>query len=133
LGLRKLRAIGVQTCTLRTDSKVVAGLIEKECITRDPTLNRYLVIVRRMENYFKGFTIKYIERTKNGEADELAKAVSRNTSLPTDVFFHVMLDAYIKTIEVEPRVINLIQGEDWHEPIMAYLHHYYEPDIRGTY
>jgi ribonuclease HI len=32
LGLRKLRAIGVQTCALRTDSKVVSVQIEKECI-----------------------------------------------------------------------------------------------------
>jgi hypothetical protein len=31
-------------------------------------------------------------------------------------------------IEPEPRVINIIHGEDWQAPIMAYLHHYYEPD-----
>jgi hypothetical protein len=35
LGLRKLRVIGVQRCTLRTDSKVVARQIEKECFTRE--------------------------------------------------------------------------------------------------
>jgi hypothetical protein len=40
LGLHKLRAIGVQTCTLHTNSKVVASQIEKECITRDTTLKR---------------------------------------------------------------------------------------------
>jgi hypothetical protein len=34
---------------------VVAGQIEKECIIREPTLERYLGLVRRMENYFKGF------------------------------------------------------------------------------
>jgi hypothetical protein len=69
LGPWKLRAVGVQTCTLRIDSKVVARQIEKECITREPTLERYLALVRRMECYFKGFTIEYIERTKNAEAD----------------------------------------------------------------
>jgi hypothetical protein len=31
-------------------------------------------------------------------------------------------------MEPEPRVINIIQDEDWRAPIMAYLHHYYEPD-----
>jgi ribonuclease HI len=61
LGLRKLRAIGVQRCTLRTDSKVVIGHIKKECIAREPTLKRYLTLVRRMENHFKGFTMEYIE------------------------------------------------------------------------
>jgi ribonuclease HI len=65
LGLHKLRAIGVQTCTLHTDSKVVVGQIEKECITREPTLKRYLALVRTMLSYFKGFTIEYIERAKN--------------------------------------------------------------------
>jgi ribonuclease HI len=45
LGLQKLRAISVQTCVLCTDSKVVAGQIEKECIAREPTLGRYLALV----------------------------------------------------------------------------------------
>jgi ribonuclease HI len=45
LGLRKLRAMGVQSCTLKTDSKVIAGQNEKECIARDATLERYLALV----------------------------------------------------------------------------------------
>jgi ribonuclease HI len=35
LGLGKLRAIGMQTCVLRTDSKVVSGQSKKECIVKD--------------------------------------------------------------------------------------------------
>jgi ribonuclease HI len=128
LGLHKLRAIGVQTCTLCTDSKVVVGQLEKECITRGPTLKRYWALIRRMERYFKGFTVEYIERTKNTETDELAKATARNTPLPADVFFQVISDASIKIVEAKPRVIDLIQGEDWRVAIMAYLRHYYEPD-----
>jgi hypothetical protein len=31
------------------DSKVIAGRIEKECIARDSTLEKYLALVRRME------------------------------------------------------------------------------------
>jgi ribonuclease HI len=61
LGLRKLRAIRVQKCIHRTDSKVVVGQIEKECVAREPTLERYLGLVTKMENYFKGFTVEYIE------------------------------------------------------------------------
>jgi acetolactate synthase regulatory subunit len=66
--------MGVQCCTLKIDSKVIASQIEKECMARDETLERYLAVVRRMENFFKGFTVKHIERAKNIEADELAKA-----------------------------------------------------------
>jgi ribonuclease HI len=45
LGLRKLRAIVTQTYMLRTDSKVVSGQIEKECIAREPTSEKYLALV----------------------------------------------------------------------------------------
>jgi hypothetical protein len=65
-----------------------------------------------MENHFKGFTVEYIERNRNTEADELAKAAARNMPLPTDIFFQVMEDALVKTIESEPRLINIIEGED---------------------
>jgi ribonuclease HI len=62
LGLRKLRAVGVQHCTLKTYSKVIASKIEKECITRDKTLERYLHTVRRMETFFKGFVVEHRSR-----------------------------------------------------------------------
>jgi ribonuclease HI len=114
LGLRKLRAIRVQTCVLCIDSKVIAGQIEKECITRVPTLRRYLALIRRTECYFKGFTVEYIERTKDAEADELVKAMACNTPSSANIFSQVISDAPIKTVEVEPRVIHLIEGEDWH-------------------
>jgi ribonuclease HI len=86
LGLRKLRAIRVQRCILHTDSNVVARQIKKECIAREPTLEKYLALVRRMEFFFKGFTVEYIDRNKNSEADELMKAAARNNPLPADVF-----------------------------------------------
>jgi hypothetical protein len=64
---------------------VITGQIEKECITREPTLKKYLV--RRMEIFFKGFTVEYIDRNKNTEADELAKVASHNTRLLAEIFF----------------------------------------------
>jgi hypothetical protein len=79
-----------------------------------------------METYFKGFTVEYIERNKNCETDELAKATARNTLEPADVFFQVLEDASVKTFPPEPKVINIIEGEDCRAPIMAYLHYYYE-------
>jgi hypothetical protein len=48
LGIHKLRAISVQTCLLHTDSKVMEGKIEKECIAREATLEKYLSLVPRM-------------------------------------------------------------------------------------
>jgi ribonuclease HI len=87
LGLSKLRAIGIQTSVLRTDAKVVSEQIEKECIEREPTLENYVALVCRMESYFRGFTMQNIERNKNVEAADLAKAAARNAPMPADVFF----------------------------------------------
>jgi ribonuclease HI len=128
LGLRKLRAMRVHNCILKIDSKVIVGQIEKECMARDATLERYLANVRRMENYFKGFIAEYIERAKNIEADELAKTIARKAVLQPDVFFQTMKYPFIKTVEPEPRMVNIIEGEDWRAPIMTYLRHHYEPD-----
>jgi hypothetical protein len=48
-GASQVTGIGIQSCILRTDFKVVAGQIENECIDREPTLEKYLSLVRRME------------------------------------------------------------------------------------
>jgi hypothetical protein len=75
--------------------------------------------------------VEYIKHNKNAEADQLVKATAHNTPMPTDVFFQVVEDASIKTVSLEPRVINIIKGEDWRALIMAYLRHYYEPDSKN--
>jgi hypothetical protein len=87
---------------------VVAAQIEKECIARGHTHEKYLALVRRMEFFFKGFTVEYIGRNKNSKADELAKATARNTPLPANVFYQMITDTSIKQIEPEPQVINII-------------------------
>jgi hypothetical protein len=56
--------------------------------------------------------VEYIECNKNAEAYDLAKTTARNTPMPTDVFFHVIEDALVKTVLPEPRIINIIEGED---------------------
>jgi hypothetical protein len=118
----------VQNCILTIDSKVIAKKIEKECIARDNTLERYLTLVRRMENYFIAFSVEHIDRRNNTEVDELAKAEAKKIALPPNIFFQTLEDSSVKIIEPEPRTVNVIQQEDWQTPIIAYLHHHYEPD-----
>jgi hypothetical protein len=38
--------------------------------------------VRRMENYFKGFTVEHIDRNKNTKTNKLAKGVARKHHFP---------------------------------------------------
>jgi hypothetical protein len=121
----------MQTCVLHADSKVVLGQMEKECIARELTLERYLALVQGMDSYFKGFMVEYIKRNKNTEADDLVKVAARNTPMPVDVFFQVLEDASVKTVLSEPKVVNIIKGEDWRALIMTCIRHYHEPDNKN--
>jgi hypothetical protein len=57
---------------------------------------------------FQRFHGGVYRESQNAKADELAKAAACNTSLSADIFLQVISDASIKTVELEPRVINLI-------------------------
>jgi hypothetical protein len=80
----------------------------------------------------------FSSRKKNGKLfqglynrahrNKLVKAAARNTPLHSDLFFQTIEDESIKTVELEPRLINVIKPEDSRAPIMTYLRHYYEPD-----
>jgi hypothetical protein len=50
--------------------------------------------------------VQYIERSKNTEADELAKAATCNMPLPVDVFFEAIKEDTVKMVEPEPMLIN---------------------------
>jgi hypothetical protein len=60
----------------------------------------------------QGVHSRVCQKDKNIEADELAKAAARKTALPPDVFFQTIEDSSIKIIKSEPRMVNIIQGED---------------------
>jgi histone H3/H4 len=62
-----------------------------------------------MENYLREFSVQHINMN---EANELAKAATRKTTLPPDVFLQTLEDSSVKTIEPEPRTVNVILGED---------------------
>jgi ribonuclease HI len=99
LGLRKLKALGVTTCIIKTDSKVVAGQVEKDYSAKDPALMQYLTAVRSLEKQFKGFTLQHVDRARNKETDALAKATARGEALPSDVFYHVIGTPAVHNLE----------------------------------
>lgn len=126
LGLRKLRALGVRRCVIKSDSQVV-GHVEKEYTAKEPELAKYLAAVRRMEKHFAGFTLKHIPRSENAEADELAKEAAQGMLMPPDVFFQTLSIKAIKEEEDTSLVIHAIASEDWRAPIFAFLRGTYEP------
>jgi ribonuclease HI len=129
LGLRKLQALDVTTCIIRTDSKVVTSQIEKEYSAKKPVLMQYLTAVCGLEKQFKGITLQRVERNKNEEADALAKAAAKGEALPSDMFYHVIGTPAVRNPEALQitqdadghRIVNLIMVEDWRAPITLYL------------
>jgi ribonuclease HI len=86
LGLRKLEAMGIRRVTLKSDSQVITGHIDKSSKARDPKLEKYLDTVQRMEASFEGFSIKNIPRGENEHAELLAKSAAQGLPLPLEVF-----------------------------------------------
>jgi ribonuclease HI len=133
LGLRKLRVLGVTTCIVKADSKVVVSQVEKEYSAKDPTLMQYLMAVRSLKRQFKGFTLQHVDHARNEEVDVLAKAAARGETLPSDVFYHVIGTPAVRnpeglqvTNDAEGhRIVNLIMTEDWRAPITLFLQGYY--------
>jgi ribonuclease HI len=87
LGFPKLRAMGIRRAILKTDSQVISGHIDKSSKAKDPKLEKYLDIVRRLEASFEGFFVKNIPRGENEHADLLAKSAAQGLPLPSEVFF----------------------------------------------
>ena len=52
LGLNKAKALGAKTLLAKPDSQVIAGQVEKEYITRELELIKYLATVRVVEQKF---------------------------------------------------------------------------------
>jgi hypothetical protein len=83
--------------------------LKKNYKARDLELAKYLQFLRDQEKHFECFTVKNISRNNNSDADELAKAAAQNTSLPQDVFYQILKQASIKTVQATPREVHIIQ------------------------
>ena len=81
-----------------------------------------------MEKYFLGFSIRSFSRTKNKQADQLAKAAAQFDPLPPDVFFETLKQASINCAEEPAKFVNAITSEDWRAAIMAYLCGHFIPE-----
>ena len=90
LGLRKARALGARRLSIKSNSELITGHINKSNRALKPELSKYLVAVRSMDKFFLGFSIRSFPRSQNKQADILAKAAAQYDPLPPDVFFETL-------------------------------------------
>ena len=89
----------VTTCIVKTDSKIIASQIEKDCTAKEPVLMQ-----------LKGFTLQHREWNKNEEAHMLVKAAAKGDPLPSDVFFHTIGTLVVRN----PEGLHITQDFDGH-------------------
>jgi hypothetical protein len=121
LGLQKLRAMEIRRAILKTDSQGISGHVDKSSKARDPKLEKYLDIVRRLEASFKGFSVKNIPRGENEHADLLAKSVAQGIPIPSKVFFETIKAPSIELMERAVLAISPVHSEDWRIEIISFL------------
>ena len=74
-----------------------------------------MVTVRALERRFQGFTLKYIPRAENSEADELAKAASNNLPIPKGTFYHILQALATQVTAKAFKQVLLIESKDWRQ------------------
>nr|ABF95613.1 retrotransposon protein, putative, Ty3-gypsy subclass [Oryza sativa Japonica Group] len=87
LGLRKEKALGIRRLLIRTDSKLVAGHVDKFFEAKEEGMKRYLEAVRSLEKYFTGITVEHLPRGQNEEAEALAKSTAYGGPHSPGIFF----------------------------------------------
>jgi ribonuclease HI len=121
LGLRKLKAKGIRTAILKSDSQVITGHIDKSSKARDLKLEKYLDTVRRMEATFEDFCVKNIPRGENEHANLLAKSAAQRLPLPSKVFFEIIKAPSVELMEQAVLTISPVHSEDWRTEIVSFL------------
>jgi hypothetical protein len=131
LGLRKLKAMGIRRAILKTNSQVISGRVDKSCKARDPKLEKYLDVVRRLEVSFEGFSVKNIPRGENEHADLLAKSVAQGPPIPSKVFFETIKVPLVELMKRAVLTISPVHSEDWRTEIVSFLQGYCLSDDEG--
>nr|AAU10841.1 putative polyprotein [Oryza sativa Japonica Group] len=125
LGLRKAKALGVRCLLIRTDSKLVAGHIDKSFEAKEEGMKKYLEAVQSMEKCFTGITVEHLPRGQNEEADALAKSAAFGGPHSPGIFFEVLYAPSVPMDSLEVMTIDQLElGEDpydWRTPFVKHL------------
>jgi hypothetical protein len=64
--------------------------------------------MRSLERQFRGYTVHHIDRSKNEEADALAKAAAKGDSLYSDVFYQVIETPFVRHPDLQVISVSMI-------------------------
>jgi hypothetical protein len=94
--------------------------VDKSSKVKNPSLEKYLDMVRRMESSFEGFKVKNIPRLDNKHADMLDKSTTQGLPLPLEVFFEVLKTPSVDLMERIILIVSPTHNEDWRMEIIGF-------------
>jgi hypothetical protein len=98
-------------------------------------LGKYYIVVRKLEDKFKGLEFHHVERDRNTAADALSKLGSSRTQVPPGVFIQEVPRPSISSDQAEEcNVLSQSESDsnDWREPIIRYIKNEEEPDDKAA-
>jgi transposase InsO family protein len=132
-GMRAAREMSVARLKCYGDSDLVAGQTTGTCDAVDANMIAYRRAVDQLGGNFAGYSVEWIDRRKNEEADALSRIGWSRQSPPPGVFFDVITKPSItppKEIDLgiplapDPTLVAIIgEDDDWTHPYIAYLEH----------
>jgi ribonuclease HI len=127
-GLRLAKDLDICQLLIRGDSQLVAKQVQKEYDCNSDKMAEYLAEVRRLENFFGSFKVRYVPRLDNRYAGHLAWIASSRAPIPPDVILERLVKPSVKETEPsEGTCIMVIDGSDqqsgcdWMSQIRSYL------------
>jgi ribonuclease HI len=127
-GLRLAKELDIRWLLIRGDSQLVAKQVQKEYDCDNNKMTEYLAEMRRMENFFYGFEIRYVPRLDNQDADHPACIASSRAPIPSDIIIEKLTKSSVNAVEslreADLMIINGAEQQpenDWMSPIKTYL------------
>jgi ribonuclease HI len=93
------KELSIRRLLIQGDSQLVAKQVQKEYGCNNDKMVDYLIEVRRMEQFFDGFEVRYIPCLDNRDADHLAWIASSGVPIPSDVIVEKLTKPSIKSVE----------------------------------
>jgi ribonuclease HI len=102
-GLRISVETGIKRLDVRGDSQLVIDQVMKNASCHDDKMEAYCNALQALEDKFYGIELNHVPRRYNEEADELAKIVSGQITVPPNVFAR---DVARPSVNLEPTPSN---------------------------
>ncbi|XP_056691831.1 uncharacterized protein [Spinacia oleracea] len=117
-GIQMCKAADAKKIVLKTDSQLVASPYRGEYEAREPSMQRYLALMKEAVAQLESFEIQLVPRAEKNQADALSKLASSTLqNLERTVMVEVQEE---KSIDKKPAV-NFIDTEpQWYDSIVSY-------------